>query len=272
MSTIMTEIAHHAEERASVDRASDILRRVLEAGQASVEELAASLAVSTSTIRRDLAELEREGLLRRTHGGAASMSPMLYEPFRYDSSFKEQETERAEEKRRIGLAAADLVDEGDTIGLTAGTTATEVARSLRHRKGITIVTNTVNVAMELSDRSGLNVFVTGGFLRGGWFSLVGPASIAAVQQIFLDKVFIGVNAIDAEQGLTCYHPDEAATNRAIIQQAKRKIVVADSTKLGRVVTSKICPTEGLSALITDRGATDADIAPFLAKGIEVRRV
>ena len=252
-------------------RATAIVEQVLREGEVSVEALAARLDVSLSTVRRDLAQLEPQGLVRRTHGGAVAVSPLAYEPFRHDSSFQEQEGLHAEEKRRIGLAAAELVRDGETIGLTPGTTATQVARSLRHRKGITVVTNTVNVAMELCDREDLSVYVTGGYLRGGWFSLVGAPAARGAGEVFLDRIFIGVNAIDAERGLTCLHPDEAAINRALVGQARQRVVVADRSKLGRVVRCLICPTSEVHVLITDRDATDEEIRPFIEKGIEVRR-
>jgi DeoR family transcriptional regulator of aga operon len=252
-------------------RARTILEEVLRDGEVSVEALAARVSVSLATVRRDLAELERQGLLRRTHGGAKAVSPLLYEAFRHDSSFQEQEGRHAEEKRRIGLAAAELVKDGETIGLTPGTTATQVARSLRHRKGITVVTNTVNVAMELCNREDLSVYVTGGWLRGGWFSLVGAPAASNVREVFLDRVFVGVNALDAARGLTCSHPDEAAINRALVAQARERIVVADRSKLGRVARCLICPTSEVHMLITDRDATAAAVQPFMDAGVEVRR-
>ena len=256
----------------AADRAAVILREVQSAGEVTVEDLSERLGVSAPTIRRDLSSLEAEGLLRRTHGGATVVRPVHYEAFAYDSSYLEQEGLHAEEKRRIGLAAADLVGDGEAIGLTAGTTATQVARSLRHRRGITVVTNTVNVAMELSRREDLSVSVVGGQLRGGWFSLVGAQAVAAVKETFLDRVFIGVNAVDAVRGLTCHHPEEAAVNRALVEQARERIVVADRSKLGQVALCLICPTSEVHMLITDRDATDADIAPFAEAGVEVRRV
>jgi DeoR family transcriptional regulator of aga operon len=252
-------------------REAAIIREVLREGEVSVEALSTRLGVSLATVRRDLARLEREGLVRRTHGGARSASAVAWEALSFDSSFREQEVRHAEEKRRIGLAAAELVRDGETVGLTPGTTATQVARSLRHRKGITVVTNTVNVAMELCDREGLTVLVTGGYLRGGWFSLVGAPAAAAVRDVFLDKAFLGVNAIHAERGLTCLHPEEAAINRALAAQARERIVVADRSKLGRVARCLICPTSEVHVLITDEDASDEDVRPFLDRGIEVRR-
>lgn len=253
-------------------RGEKILRALQQAGSVSVEELCSLLNVSIATVRRDLQDLENQGLLRRTHGGATTVEPLLYEPFRHDSSFRDQIEKHAEEKRRIAIAAADLIEDGDTISLTAGTTTTEVVRGMRHRSGITVVTNTVNVAMELSQRRDLDVIVTGGYLRGNWFSLVGPLAMQALEQIFADKIFIGVNGIDAERGLTCHNPDEAATNRTMVKQAKKRIAIADHSKLGFVTTHRICGVDDVHLLITDSSASDDAIAPFLAHGIEVQRV
>lgn len=257
----------------SADRRSEqILQELLRTGEVSVEALAKLLNVSASTVRRDLTHLERRGLLRRTHGGAVPVEPMLYEPFRHVSSFQEQEQQRVVEKRRIGLAAAELVADGETIAIGAGTTTTQVARSLRHRQGIMIITNTVNIAMELSHSPGLKVFVTGGFLSGDWFAVVGPQAIQSVSEFFVDKAFVGVDGIHAEHGLTTNYPDQAAIHRAMLRQARKRIVVADHRKLGAIGTALIWPTDEIDILITDKGASDEAIAPFIAKGIDVRRV
>src|ERR1039457_2302461 len=202
-------------------RTSFILRELRQAGSVSVEELRDKLGVSLATVRRDLQELEDRGLLRRTHGGAIPIEPMIYEAFRHDRSFQDQLGSFAEEKRRIGLAAAELIAPGDTIALTAGTTTTEVVRSLHTLGGITVVTNTVNVAMELSNRKDVHVFVTGGHLRGDWFSLVGSAAVASMSGVFVDLLFIGVNGIDAQRGLTCFNDDEVEINRCMVRQSQR---------------------------------------------------
>jgi DeoR family transcriptional regulator of aga operon len=253
-------------------RATFILRELRQSGAVSVEELRDKLEVSLATVRRDLQELEERGLLRRTHGGAVPIEPLFYEAFRHDRSFQDQVGSFAEEKRRIAQAASELVSPGDTIALTAGTTTTEVIRYLHALSGITVITNTVNVAMELSNRKDINVFVTGGHLRGDWFSLVGSAGIAAMSGLFVDVLFIGVNGIDAQRGLTCFNADEAEINLAMVRQAKRKIVVADHSKLGVVGKWLICPTDAIDMLITDTSASESAIAPFLERGVEVRRV
>jgi DeoR family transcriptional regulator of aga operon len=114
--------------------------------------------------------------------------------------------------------------------------------------------------------------VTGGHLRGDWFSLVGPAAAATIGSLFVDVLFIGVNGIDAQRGLTCLNSDEADINLAMVRQAKRKIAVADHSKLGAVAKWLICPTDTIDMLITDSGATKNAVAGFLERGVEVRRV
>ena len=252
-------------------RAQLIMQELLRTGKISVGSLAKRLKVSAATIRRDLSEMEQRGLLRRSHGGAVPIQPLLYEPFRHTSYFHEQERQRAAEKRRIALVASDLVNDGDILAIGAGTTATQVARSVCLHKGITVLTNAVNVAMELSHRDDLKVFVTGGHLSGDWFALVGPSAIQSASEMFVDKVFIGVDGIHIEHGLTTNYPEQATIHRAMMRQARQRIVVADHRKIGAIGTALIWPAEDIDILITDKGATDEDIAPFVAKGIVVRR-
>src|SRR5215216_3850829 len=252
-------------------RAQVILQELLRMGKVSVGPLAKRLKVSTATIRRDLSELEGRGLLRRSHGGAVTIQPLLYEPFRHTSNYQEQERQRIAEKRRIGLVAAELVGDGEFLAIGAGTTATQVARSISLRKGLTVLTNAINVAMELSHRDDLKVIVTGGFLSGDWFALVGPGAIQSVGEIFVDKVFIGVDGIHIEHGLTTNYPDQASIHRAMMRQARQKIVVADHRKIGAIGTALISPLSEVNILITDKGVSDEAIAPFVAMGIEVHR-
>ena len=217
------------------ERRKKILQQLLRDGEVTVLQLAARLNTSTTTVRRDLTDLERAGLLRRTHGGAIQVEPMFYEPFRYLSSFVGQEQFHAAEKRRIGLAAAEIVKDGEIIALGAGTTTTQVGRSLRHRKGITVVTNALNIAMELSHRANLKIIVTGGSMSSDSFALTGSLGIAAVGDMFYDKAFIGVDGIHPDHGLTTNCPDQAPVHRAMIRQARQRIVVADHSKIGNVV-------------------------------------
>lgn len=249
-----------------------IFQRLQEAGAVTVDDLCQMLGASIATIRRDLEDLEGRSLLKRTRGGAVPIGPLFYEPFRNDSSFQDRVSSFAEEKRRIGLAAARLVTKGQTVALTGGTTTTEVVRSLKVMSDITIITNTVNVAMELCNRKDIEVIVTGGHLRGSWFTLVGPLATAAAEMLFSDIMFIGVDGIDAKQGLTCTNSSEADVLRKLVNHAKTKIVVADHSKLGSVSKYLLCPVKGIDKLITDSGASASAIAPFARLGIDVTRV
>ncbi len=254
------------------ERGQRILDVLIRSGNVKVEDLAAALEISPITVRRELAQLARQGRLRRTRGGALPVEPLFYEPFRHDSTFQEQIDQCAEEKRRIAVAAGELIEENQMVALTAGTTTTLVSRSIPRKPGITVVTNTINMAMELSNRPDVNVFVTGGFLHRGWFSLVGTAAMETMQKVFVDKIFIGVNAIEAAAGITTFNPDEAAIDRMMIGQARMKIVVADHNKLGLVTNYVVCPASEIDMIITDSRATDDIVEPFLNLGIEVRRV
>jgi DeoR family transcriptional regulator of aga operon len=254
-------------------RTDKILKLLLHKGSVSVGELIASLDVSAPSIRRDLTRLEAQGLIRRTRGGAAIVQELLYEPFRYDAAFQTRQHLFVKEKRHIGVAAAELIEENETIGLTAGTTTTWVARCLRHRSNITVVTNAVNIGMELCNMPGLKIHLTGGYVRWPWsFSLIGAAAVNFLGDIFLDKVFLIVSGIDAERGTTTNESDEALSFRAMVKQAKKVIVVADSSKLGVVTSSLICPIADVDVLVTDEGASEEMCAGFSRKGIKVIRV
>jgi len=255
------------------NRADHILRELRNRGSLSLEELVGELGTSAASVRRDLAKLEGKGLVRRTHGGVTLVEPLLYEPFRYDSLFQNREQHRTGEKRRIGLAAAELIQENETVGFTAGTTTTHVARNLRNRHNIRVITNAVNIAMELSNCAGLRTFLTGGLVQwAGSFSLIGQAAITSLHDIYMDRVFVSVCGIDLERGVTLIEPEEALTFRAMIQQSKQTIVVADSSKIGIVTPALVCPISKVQMLITDTRASDNLVAPFLEVGVEVRRV
>lgn len=257
----------------ALNRADQILRELRQKGSISLDELISSLGASAASVRRDLTKLEQKGLVRRTHGGVILVEPLLYEPFRYDSLFQNREQHRSAEKRRIGLAAAELIQENETVGFTAGTTTTHVARNLRNRHNIRVLTNAINIAMELSNCAGLKTFVTGGFVQwAGSFSLVGHAAIASLNDIYIDRVFVSVCGIDIVRGITVIEPEEALTFRAMIQQAKQTVVVADSSKIGMVTPALVCPISGIHMLVTDTRATDKTVAPFLERGIAVQRV
>jgi DeoR family transcriptional regulator of aga operon len=251
-------------------RAKEILRLLLRLGKTSVEDLTGALTASPASIRRDLARLEEQGLVHRTHGGAMLTGKAVYEPFRFDASFHIREDRFAAEKQRIAHAAAALVKEHETIGLSAGTTTTLVARQLQHRRGIHIITNAVNIGMELSSSTGLETTLTGGAMRwAGAFSLVGPAAIETLNMFVMDRLFLSVTGIDPERGATMIQAEEAAVFRGMARQTRQVVVVADSSKMGLVSPAVICPSSEISLLITDDGIAEEALNAFTANGIRV---
>ena len=253
-------------------RFTAILTGLQQTGRVSVETLSEQLGVSVVTVRRDLDALDQKGLLRRTHGGAVSIEPLFYEQFRRDQSFLAQVKHAADEKRRIGRAAAALITAGETIALTPGPTTTEVIRGLPINSNITVVTNTVNVAMELSQRKDVYVFVTGGHLHGEWFSLVGTAALRSLDNMLINTMFIGADGMDATWGASCFNADEAELNSTMMKLARRRVAVVDSGKLGLVANWRICKPEELHVLVTDTAASDETVAPYVKLGIKVMRV
>jgi DeoR family transcriptional regulator of aga operon len=248
------------------DRFSVILEELSDGGSVSVTELCGRLGVSAATIRRDLGLLEENHLLKRTHGGAVSQG-LLYElPLRYKSG------RHQEEKRRIANAVADLVADGASIGLTGGTTTTEVARALVGREHLTIVTNALNIASELAVRPNLRLVVTGGVARSASYELVGPLAEASLQEINLDLAILGVDGISAVAGLTTHHEVEAHTNLSLIERARRVIVVTDGSKIGNAAFARICGIERVHDLITDTGAPADALAEIAAAGVAVTAV
>ncbi len=255
-------------------RAKDILRLLLKQGKTSVEDLTVALAASPASIRRDLVRLEESGLVHRTHGGAMlSGSGAVYEPFRFDASFEVREDRFSAEKQRIAHAAAALVEKDETVGLAAGTTTTLVARQLAHRRDIHIITNAVNIGMELSSNSRLRTTMTGGAMRwAGAFSLVGPAATETLHMFVMDRLFLSVTGMDPERGATMIEPEEAAVSRAMVRQARQVIVVADSSKIGSVSPAVICTPDEVDMLITDDGIAEEAVAAFQARGVKVLSV
>ena len=254
-------------------RSEQIVKYLLRTGTATIEELLEVAGSSAPSIRRDLARLESRGLIRRTHGGAELVEPLLYEPFRFDSSFIAREQRHAAEKRRIGLAAAELVQPGETVGLTAGTTTTHIGRSLRHRDKIQVITNAINIGMELCNQPGIRTYLTGGVVPWAWsFSLTGNAALTFLDNVYMDRVFLSVTGLDAERGATSLETDEALVYRKMLKQAKQVVVAADSSKLGKVSPAFICPANEIHMLITDHGATAEALAPFERHGTQIIRV
>ena len=247
------------------ERLGRILELLARDGTVTVAELASELGVSDATVRRDLQALGDQRLLERSHGGAVAHGTAHELPVRY-------RTGRSDEKRHIARAASELVRDGVAVGLTGGTTTTEVARMLVARQGLTVVTNALNIAVELAVRPDLKLIVTGGVARSTSYELVGSMADATLRAVYVDLAFVGVDGVDAERGLTTQNEVEAATNRALMDRAKRTVVVADATKLGHVAFAEIAGIERADQLITNTGADAEQVERLRAAGLDVTLV
>ncbi|WP_035840240.1 DeoR/GlpR family DNA-binding transcription regulator [Kitasatospora azatica] len=247
------------------DRTARILDYVVREGSADVHALAELLDVSGATVRRDLQSLHEQGLLHRTRGGAMTGAVNLELPLRHRAGRQQ------EEKRRIAVAAAALVPDGAVVGMTGGTTVTEIAHALAERSGITIVTNAVNIAADLIVRPEIRLVVVGGNARTASYELVGPAAERMLAQYHLDIAFIGVDGLTASEGCTTHDEMEAHTDRAFLRSSARSVVVADNTKIGRVTFAEICPLATIDDLVTDDILDEEQEKAITARGVRVLR-
>ncbi|MEI6781585.1 MAG: DeoR/GlpR family DNA-binding transcription regulator [Verrucomicrobiota bacterium] len=237
----------------------DNLRALIrDSGVIRIEDLCRRLGVSPATVRRDLDQLERGGAIRRVHGGAVSVESRLDEPV-----FADKTSRAAREKRRIAEAALTFVAPGDTVYLDGGSTVLELARLLRERSNLTVVTNSLYAAHELAGR-GPRLIVIGGELRRLSQTMVGPLTRPVLHELHLDKAFMGTIGFALDEGLTTTDPSEAFTKKLVMDQARQVLVLADSSKAGKVSFASAGSWDHVHVLITDK-QLDKDLAKELTK-------
>src|SRR5665213_2564442 len=216
------------------ERRQHILSIAQNEGRVRVRDLSKALGISQITIRKDLDHLQAKGLLQRSHGGALPAQPGAL----FDPSLQEKEKSHHYEKERIGAAAAEMVKEGQCVMLDSGTTTTCVAHALKRFSHLTLITNAVNIAAELTGTN-FEVILTGGILRKNSFSLVGPLAEDMLAEMHADILFLGVDGFDLEIGLTTPNLLESRVNRAMVNGATKVVAVCDSTKFDRRSLSRI---------------------------------
>jgi len=239
-------------------------------GHVDVDQVARRMQVSSSTIRRDLNHLHDQQLVARTRGGAVATTVNYDLPIRYRTA------KHASEKTRIGRAAATLVAPGAIVGLNGGTTTTEVARAIAerstggaHEAPITIVTNAINIAGELTVRRHVKLVMTGGVAQPQSFELTGSLAADTLRQVDLDIAIMGVDAFDPQTGAKALDEEEASINRLMAQRAGEVVIVADSSKLEARAFARICAVADVNRLITDRAARPAALKLIRRAGVEV---
>jgi DeoR family transcriptional regulator of aga operon len=251
----------------SEERQRAILETLDRDGRVLVVDLAKHFQTSAVTIRKDLGVLHAKGRIQRTHGGALRTHGGALRVLE-DPALQEKEKLHRNEKLQIAAAAARMVEAGQVVILGSGTTTTAIARAMRNLQNVTIITNAVNIAVELSGLN-LDVVLTGGNLRKNAFSLVGPIAEGALRRLSADVLFLGVDGFDVEYGLTTPNLLEAKVNRTMMEVAKVVVAVCDSSKFGKRSLSLIDRPSAIRHVITDRGISKADLNALKQSGIEV---
>ena len=244
-------------------RQRELLNYIRAYGAGSVTEMSRLLNVSASTVRRDLNELQDKGLIERVHGGAAHVSDDV-EPLR-----PLREIAFADEKRRIGQAAASHVADNSTVLITGGTTTEAMLPFLGMAAGLTVLTNSLSVVNRLSQYSDIAIIVLGGVLRRQEMSLLGHLTIAGLDEFGIDQVFSGAFGIDPDIGVTGTNLNETQTDRSLISSARELILLADHSKLAQRGPARLVPTTAVTTLVTDDGADIEILERFRAAGVNV---
>ncbi|HEX2979167.1 MAG TPA: DeoR/GlpR family DNA-binding transcription regulator [Anaerolineaceae bacterium] len=230
----------------------------------TVTELVNRFGTSEMTIRRDLDILEKRFLLRRVHGGAVSARGSSYEP-----PYISRVMENSEIKQRIGKAAAGLVKSGDSISLDTGTTTYEVARHIAEMQDLTVITHSYPIASLLMENLRSRLICSGGIVRAGELSMIGDLAIRTYQEYFVDKLFLGVGGIDIKIGLTEFNLEDTLVKRAMVQNAKEVIVVADASKFNQVAFTLVAPIRVVRKIVTDTSLDPSIVTQLEKEGIEV---
>lgn len=251
------------------ERRRHIVEMVEADGRATVDELAKRFDISAVTIRGDLESLARAGAITRSHGGALPASVA-----RIDTPLPVKEARRLPEKRRIGAAAAKLISDGETVILDSGSTTVEIARQIRQRhwQSLTVITNALNIALELNGLQGVRVMMLGGMLRPTSYSLAGPDAEQALSKLSADRLFLGVDGLDPVVGVTTPDPQEATLNAQMVRAARESVAVVDSSKLGQRSLSVIVPLEDIQVVITDTNASPEAVNALRERGVQVMPV
>jgi len=249
------------------ERLDQILLHLQNQDRVSVAELSELFGVSAVTIRSDLAILEEQGRLIRTHGGAMSKPDTRLEP-----AFAMRQRLSVAEKERIGQAAAALVRDGDAIALDASTTTWHVARQLKDRCELTVVTNCLQIALEFLDASHITVVMPGGTLRAASTSLVGLLGLGLLEKYHVQKGFFGARGFTLEEGLTDVNQHEVELKRCLVERAKEVIAVVDATKWGQVAFASFATLDQIDRVITDVAAPAEMVAALRQRGIQVTLV
>jgi DeoR/GlpR family transcriptional regulator of sugar metabolism len=246
------------------ERQKQILSLLSQQGRLSVAEIVAQFSISEATARRDLETLASQGKGQRVHGGILAVEQAPPE-----LPILEREREQADEKSRMGRAAARLVRNNETIFLGSGTTVVEIARNVREHKNLTVITNSLPVLNILAGLKEITVICLGGMLRESELSFIGHITEQALVEVRADKVFMGTRGVSLEHGLTNDYLQETLTDRAILKSGREIVIMADHTKINRVATVLLAPLNSMHTFVTDSAADKKFVQALKKQGISV---
>ena len=236
-------------------RREKILELLNTSGKVKVSELALLFGISEVSIRNDLIELEKKGDLERTHGGAVSTVRTYY-----NMDFFERKNKNVEEKRNIAAKVASLISDGDTVMLNAGTTSFFIANELKAFRKLKIITNSIAVVMDLANSSGINVTLLGGKFNPAYHFSYGDDAATQLRRYNTDVSILSIDGVAALHGLTTYHEEEAEICRMMLARAKRRIIAADFSKIGRESFTAVAGIEEVDILVTNENASKDECA------------
>lgn len=236
----------------AIERRGAILEQLSADGKVVVSELAVRFGVTEETVRRDIDKLAKEGLATKTYGGAVSnVSPSSDLPYNVRKRFN------VDLKQNIAEKVASMINDGDRIMLDASTTAIYVTRKIKSKKNITVITNSVEILLELADKTGWTILSTGGTLKEGAFSMVGMSAEKMVRGYHVDLAVCSAKGIDGKMGITDSNEKDSEMKRAIFASADKKLLALDSTKFDKISFVKVCDISDVDIIVTDKAPSDA---------------
>lgn len=248
----------------AAERRNEILSELREEGKVIVADLSKKYDVTEETIRRDLEKIEKDGFAQKTYGGA-----VLKENEKEELPFLVRKRANVAAKKKIAAAVGERIKDGDRIMLDASTTALFVAKEIKHKKNITIITNSIEILLELSDIKGINVLSTGGALRMGAFSLVGYQAERMVEEFHVDIAVISCQGVDLQKGFTDSNELDAGIKKQMFASASTKIMAVDSAKFGRISFTKILGFSEIDMIATDFLMDDMWESKFKEAEVEI---
>lgn len=247
----------------ALERRNQIIEKLQEDKRVVVSDLSRQFGVSEETIRRDLEILDKEGIATKSYGGA-----VFNENNNIDMPFNVRKKKNVSGKQKIAEIVANMIDDGDHIILDASTTAVYIAKAIKNKEHLTVITNSIEIMIELSDVSDWNIISSGGSLKEGYLALVGPQAVESLSVFNVEKAFMSCKGLSADRGITEGNEQFAQTKQVMMHSAQKKILTADSSKFDRVAFSKVCDIKDIDTIITDEKPSSTWMEFFDRYGVE----